>query len=99
MRNTSKKMKSLLKLKKMNNPKYQSVSIPEEVLTYEEWRAELKVSTLYHAKSIIDRVTLDEIEIYGKDFMTTHMVQTNRRNLLSKFIHRFKKTETAEPRN
>lgn len=92
-------MKSLLKLKKMNNPKYQSVSIPEEVLTYEEWRAELKVSTLYHAKSIINRVTLDEIEMYGKDFMTTHMVQTKRRNLLSKFIHRFTKTETAEPRN
>ena len=83
----------------MSNPKYQSVSVPEEVLTYEEWREQLGVSTLYHAKSIINRVTLDEIEMYGKDFMTTHMEQTKRRNLLSKFIHKFTKTETAEPRN
>lgn len=90
-------MKSLLKLKKMSNPKYQSVSVPQETLSYEEWREQLGVSTLYHAKSIINRVTLDEIEMYGKDFMTTHMEQTKRRNLLSKFIHKFQKIGTAEP--
>ncbi len=83
----------------MGKLRFQSVVTPQEDLTYEEWRAQLGVSKLFHAKSIIERVAADEVAMYGKDFMTTHMVQTKRRNLLSKFIHKFKKTETAEPRN
>jgi hypothetical protein len=81
----------------MSNPKYQSVSVPDETLTYEEWRAQLRVSTLYHASSIIERVNRDEVEMYSKDFQTTYFEQTQRRSLLSKFIHRFSKTGTAEP--
>jgi len=82
----------------MSSPKYQSVSAPDEILTYEEWRAQLGVSKLYHAKSIIERVVHDEIEMYGNDFQTTHFEQTKRRSLLGKFIHRFSKTTgTAEP--
>ena len=91
-------MKSPLNHKKMSNPKYQSASSPEEILTYEEWRVQLGVSKLYHAKSIIERVVHDEIEMYGNDFKTTHFEQTKRRNLLGRFIHRFSKTTgTAEP--
>lgn len=81
----------------MSNPKYQSVSVPQETLSYEEWRAQLRVSTLYHAKSIIERVNQDEVEMYGKDFATTYMEQTKRKNLLSKFIHKFKKQGQPNP--
>lgn len=81
----------------MNVLKHRSVVLPEEKLSYEEWRTMLGVSTLYHAKSIIERVNRDDVEMYGKDFQTTYFEQTKRHSLLSRFIHKFKKEQTGQP--
>ena len=44
----------------MNKPIYRSVAIPKDPLPYDEWKRELRVSSLYYASSIIERVKMDE---------------------------------------
>ena len=68
MKNTYKKTQKKLKLKKMNKIHYQSVAFPQDPLPYDEWKKELKVSSLYYASSIIERIKLDE----ALDFASEH---------------------------
>jgi len=78
----------------MNKPYYQSVAVPQEPLPHDEWKKELKVSSLYYASSIIERIKIDEAIDFANEYHESRLPQeqSTGSNLFGRF---FKKILTG----
>jgi hypothetical protein len=71
----------------MHNTQYSSVVEPPERVSFEEWFEEFNVSRLHRAKSMEQRVLLDETAAYAEDYERETDGTAATDNLLGKLLN------------